>query len=111
LASWWEINETDEWMNNDYQTRPDGSRIDFVPIRFIKRLEKPEFISSDVVGSVISFYEMANNFEVKSKMVGKFEAYLTKFEQNEPSSKQSWHNVPQSKILSHMTDVQLYGRE
>lgn len=111
LASWWEINETDEWMNNDYQTRPDGSRIDFVPIRFIKRLEKPEFISSDVVGSVISFYEMANNFEVKSKMVGKFEAYLTKFEKNEPSSKQSWHNVPQSKILSHMTDVQLYGRE
>lgn len=111
LASWWEINETDEWMNNDYQTRPDGSRIDFVPIRFIKRLEKPEFISSDVVGSVISFYEMANNFEVKSKMVGKFEAYLTKFEQNEPSSKQAWHNVPQSKILSHMTDVQLYGRE
>lgn len=111
LASWWEINETDEWMNNDYQTRPDGSRIDFVPIRFIKRLEKPEFISSDVVSSVISFYEMANNFEVKSKVVGKFEAYLTKFEQNEPSSKQSWHNVPQSKILSHMTDVQLYGRE
>ena len=111
LASWWEINETDEWMNNDYQTRPDGSRIDFVPIRFIKRLEKPEFISSDVVGSVISFYEMANNFEVKSKMVGKFETYLTKFEKNEPYSKQSWHNVPQSKILSHMTDVQLYGRE
>ena len=111
LSSWWEINETDEWMNNDYQTRPDGSRIDFVPIRFIKRLDKPEFISSDVVGSVISFFEMANNFEVKSKMASKIETYLTKFEQNEPASKQSWHNVPQSKILSHMTDVQIYGRE
>ena len=111
LSSWWEINETDEWMNNDFQTRPDGSRIDFVPIRFIKRLERPEYISSDVVGSVISFFEMAKNFEVKSKTASQFEAYLTKFQNNEMSAKQSWHNVPQSKILSHMTDVQLYGRE
>lgn len=111
LSSWWEINETDEWMNNDYQTRPDGSRIDFIPIRFIKRLDRPEYISSDVVGSVISFFEMAKNFEVKSKVASQFEAYLTKFEQNEAGAKQSWHNVPQSKILSHMTDVQIYGRE
>lgn len=111
FSSWWEINETDEWMNNDYQTRPDGSRIDFVPIRFIKRLERPEYISSDVVGSTISFFEMAKNFEVKSKVASQFEAYLTKFEQNDERTKQTWHNVSQSKILSHMTDVQLYGRE
>lgn len=111
FSSWWEINETDEWMNDDYQTRPDGSRIDFVPIRFIKRLERPEYISSDVCGSVIQFFEMAQNYKVKAAHVARFEAYLDKFQDNDLETKQSWNNVSQSKILSHMTDVQMYGRE
>lgn len=111
LSSWWEINETDEWMNDDYQTRPDGSRIDFIPIRFIKRLERPEYISSDVCGSVIQFFEMAQNYKIKAAHVARFEAYLDKFQDNDLETKQSWNNVSQSKILSHMIDVQMYGRE
>lgn len=111
LSSWWAINETDEWFNNDYQTRPDGSRMDFIPVRFIKRLDRPEYISSDVCGSVISFFEMAKNYEIKSKVIPQFEAYLERFAANEASKNRSWSNVSQSSILQHITDVQMYGRQ
>ena len=111
LSSWWAINETDEWFNNDYQTRPDGSRMDFIPVRFIKRLDRPEYISSDVCGSVVSFFEMAKNYEIKSKVIPQFEAYLERFASNEASKNRSWSNVSQSSILQHITDVQMYGRQ
>lgn len=111
LSSWWEINETDEWFNNDYQTRPDGSRMDFIPVRFIKRLDRPEYISSDVCGSVIDFFEMARNYEVKSKVVPQFEAYIERLGLNDNAKQRSWNDVSQQSILNHITDVQMYGRE
>lgn len=111
FASWWEINETDEWFNNDYQTRPDGSRMDFIPIRFIKRLDRPEYINSDVAGSVIQFFNMAKNYEVKSKVVPQFEAYLYELSKNKADDHKSWSDVSQEGILQHMIDVQMYGRE
>jgi hypothetical protein len=95
LSSWWEINETDEWFNNDYQTRPDGSRMDFIPVRFIKRLDRPEYISSDVCGSVIDFFEMARNYEVKSKVIPQFEAYIERLGLNDNAKQRSWNDVSQ----------------
>lgn len=111
LSSWWEINETDEWFNNDYQTRPDGSRMEFIPVRFVKRLDRPEYISSDVCGSVISFYEMAKNYEVKAKVVPQFEAYIERLGLNDNTKQRSWSDVSQQSILNHITDVQMYGRQ
>lgn len=47
--------------------RPDGSEIKTIPIRYVERMQDPEHISSDLVGSVIKFIEMAENYSKRSK--------------------------------------------
>lgn len=49
--------------------RPDGTKIRNVPVRFIKMLKDPSKITSDVVGSVIQFYEMADNYNIMTNDV------------------------------------------
>ena len=53
--------------NNEVVTRPDGTIVYNIPIRFLK-CEHPESISSDLVSSVSMFYNMANNFKYKSEI-------------------------------------------
>ena len=56
LSYWFNPNELDVDINDDYEMVPDGrggmSRRQFVPIRYVKRLEHPEYISSDLVHTV-----------------------------------------------------------
>lgn len=47
--------------------RPDGSEIRSIPIRYVERMQDPEHISSDLVGSVVKFIEMAENYSKRSK--------------------------------------------
>jgi hypothetical protein len=57
----------------DLPTRPDGSLVKNIPIRFVKRLQNPAIISSDIIGSVMLYYEMAVNYDLKSKILPKLE--------------------------------------
>ena len=66
------INETDTDINNDFELRPDGTRSMNIPIRYIKRLEDSKAITSDIFGSVMRFYEMAINYNLKSKKLPLF---------------------------------------
>lgn len=49
--------------------RADGSKIKNVPVRFIRMLDDPSRITSDVFGSVIQFYQMAENYKVMTNEV------------------------------------------
>jgi hypothetical protein len=66
----WKLNERDDsdtnYEDGDLKLRANGTRINTVPVRYVKPLEHPEFITGDVIGSVIAFTEMANNFVVKT---------------------------------------------
>ena len=57
--------------------RPDGSKIRNIPVRFIKMLKDPSRITSDVVGSIIQFYEMADNYNVMTHEVAPLLETLT----------------------------------
>jgi hypothetical protein len=61
------VNDQDTDINPSFdqeeKLRPDNSPINVVPTRYMRRLEDPAFITDDVVGSVIAYYGMAENFK------------------------------------------------
>jgi len=52
--------------NTDLARRPDGTVVNNIPIRFINKLDNPAVQTTDVLGSVIMFYDMACNYASKS---------------------------------------------
>lgn len=61
--------ETDQDVstNMDLARRPDGTVVNNIPIRFIRKLKNPSVQSTDVLGSVMMFYDMACNYKNKSQ--------------------------------------------
>lgn len=59
--------DKDVSTNWDLPRRPDGTIVNNVPIRFVKRLEKPWFVSTDIIGSVMMYYDMAMNYGLKAQ--------------------------------------------
>lgn len=72
----WNANEKDEDIFQDFSTRPDGTRVESVPVRFVSLLKDPTKISTSVVSSVIQYAEMAENFDKKRKVLSNLEAVL-----------------------------------
>lgn len=84
LAYWarrhYGVNESDADINVDYELRPDGSRSMNIPIRYFKRLDDSNEINSDLLGSVMDFYEMGLNYKNKSKALPVFLTAIEKLE-------------------------------
>ena len=63
----------DQGMQKKVRTAPDGTSLAMVPQYFIKDLDDPATISADMVGSVIQYFKMAENFKQKSAIKAKVE--------------------------------------
>jgi hypothetical protein len=55
--------DKDATTNIDLPRRPDGSIVNNIPIRYVNRLNNRALLSTDVLGSIIEYYNMATNFE------------------------------------------------
>lgn len=73
LADQFAVSNDDPGYNDKVKTAPDGSSLAMVPQYFIRDLEDPATITADLVGSVIQYYRMAENFKQKSAIKGKVE--------------------------------------
>lgn len=49
-------------------TRADGSKFRTIPVYYVERLENPNQLTNDLIGSVIAYYKMAENFKAKSEI-------------------------------------------
>ena len=78
----------DATSNLDIPRRPDGTPITNLPVRWVQRLEDPSLITTDVLGSVIMYYQMAANFNNKSKHVASWELLQRALETTEPGGNQ-----------------------
>ena len=59
--------------NMDIPRRPDGTYVNNIPIRYVRRIEDRRLLTTDVIGSIIEFYNMAYNFKHKSENLSKLE--------------------------------------
>ena len=56
--------------------RSDGSLVKLIPTRYIKMLSNPDALTNDIVGSVIAYYKMAENYEQMSEIATELEVAL-----------------------------------
>ena len=113
----WQLNERDDqdvnYEDKELKIRANGTRINTVPTRFLKPLEHPEFITSDVIGSIIAFTEMANNFVVKTQLSSELELLKHQLQDREDANMAQLHNRQATtniiKQLNNMMDAHLYG--
>ena len=95
--------------NWDLPRRPDGTVVNNIPIRFVKRLENPALVSSDVLGSVMLFYDMATNYSLKSENLPALE--LMKEAINPERSTGAHKLGKQYDKVSNLLDYRYYGKE
>nr|DAJ18103.1 MAG TPA: hypothetical protein [Podoviridae sp. ctY3D12] len=53
----------DVGIQKSVKTAPDGTSLAMIPQYFIKDLDNPATISADMVGSVIQYFKMAENYK------------------------------------------------
>lgn len=55
--------------NMDMTRRPDGSKVENIPVRFVDRLKDRSLQSTDIIGSLVMYYDMAVNYKMKSEIL------------------------------------------
>ena len=101
--------DQDVSTNWDLPRRPDGSVVNNIPIRFVKRLDQPELISTDVIGAVMMYYDMAVNYSLKSENLPSLE--LMKEAINPEKSTGSHKLAKQYEKVKNLLDYRYYGKE
>ena len=104
--------DTDVSTNWDLPRRPDGTIVNNIPVRFVKRLEDPSIISSDVLGSVLLYYDMALNYKLKSEKLPAFELIQEAINPNTKSKQSDKNKLPkQYQKMKQLMDYRIYGKE
>lgn len=95
----------------DKELRPDGSDIENIPIRFLRKLDKPEYISADLIWSTICFYDMALNFKTKMDHVSQLVSMFRRLDQNQISDEyKTLFDAKQAEVLKGMLDRHIYEK-
>lgn len=101
-----QINETDTEfdmsMSDDLAMRPDGTKVGVIPIRYVKTLDDPEHISTDIIGSVMSYWMMAENFRLVSQLTPDLELIH--------DSINNGTTTDTAKVIREMIDTYMYDK-
>lgn len=101
-----QINETDtefdKSMSDDLAMRPDGTKVGVIPVRYVKTLDDPEHISTDVIGSVMSYWMMAENFRLVSQLTPDLELIH--------DSLNNGTTTDTAKVIREMIDTYMYDK-
>ena len=95
--------------NVDLARRPDGTVVNNIPIRFIRKLDNPATQTTDVLGSVLMYYDMACNYMNKSKNLPTLE--LIKYSIDPAISSTANKLGEQYKKVENLLDQRYYGKE
>lgn len=106
MSNLFKVNENDVQFNEEFTTHADGTIVETIPVRWVKALQDPTMISTDIIGSVIDFYEMALNFREKQAIAAMGEALKLQ------TSKTSTGEIEtdQSSRLGTYLSMFVYGR-
>lgn len=107
------IKDDDKDYVDEFQLAPDGTPIKNIPTRYLNLLDDPNMITADVVGSVIEFFSMANNFQEMSAVQDDLEMILGRLSQLEVTGKKG--KTPGElnvfKKAQQLVDMNLYGQK
>lgn len=101
--------DTDVTTNIDLARRPDGSVVNNIPIRFVEKLPNSAVQTTDVLGSVIMYFDMACNYANKSKNLPTLE--LIKYAVDPSQSNTGNRMNEQYSKIENLLDQRYYGKE
>lgn len=106
--------QTDDVETNfDLPRRPNGEVVQNIPIRWVQRLKDQRLLTTDLIGSTIAFYNMAENYALKSDVIAPLElvrnALLQAPTGENPLARTD--NGNQAKKLQSLYDIHMYGHE
>ena len=106
--------QTDDVETNfDLPRRPNGEVVQNIPIRWVQRLKDQRLLTADLIGSTIAFYNMAENYKLKSDVIAPLElvrnALLQAPTGENPLARTD--NGAQAKKLQSLYDIHMYGHE
>ena len=107
------IKDDDKDYVPTFDRRPDGSLIKLIPTRYLKPLDDPSMISADTVGSVIEFFNMAENYKQMSKVKDDLEMLLDRMSQleyNKDNKFKAAGTLNVFKKAESLLDMHLYGK-
>lgn len=106
MSNLFKVNENDVQFNEEFTTHADGTVVETIPVRWVKTLQDPTMVSTDIIGSVVDFYEMALNFREKQAIAAMGEALKLQ------TSKTSTGEIEtdQSSRLGTYLSMFVYGR-
>lgn len=95
-------------------TRPDGSPLRMIPTYYIKMLDNPNEVTNDLVGSVIAYHKMAENFKQKTEILPDVEIINYQLKNRSFKGKSDKYDkagvdTNASQFLSKFLDMNLYG--
>lgn len=100
------LTNRDTLYNEEVTLRPDGTPVTTIPLRWIRKLEDPSKISTDIIGSVVAYYEMALNFKLKSQILPIVENIALRTEGGLGNNKQT----AQSKRIRNYVEMYIQGK-
>lgn len=62
-----------EYSLDNFTQKPDGSQLQFVPTHYVKALDDPNHISRNLVGMLVEYSRMAENYRLKNEKQADFE--------------------------------------
>ena len=101
--------DVDVTTNMDLARRPDGSVVNNIPIRFVEKLPNPAVQTTDVIGSVIAYFDMACNYANKSQNLPTLE--LIKYAVDPSQAKSGNKMNDQYRKIENLLDQRYYGKE
>lgn len=107
------VKDDDKDYVNEFQLSPDGTPIKNIPTRYLNLLDDPNMITADVVGSVIEFYNMSENFKQMSSVQDDLEMILTRLSQLEVTGKKgkTAGELNVFKKAQQLIDMNMYGQK
>ena len=96
-------------VNNEVITRADGTTVETIPSRWIRKLDDPNMIDTDLVSSVIDFYNESLRFKYRSQLEPVMEAMYFKLTGGYDRSSDAGSNAQAEIVRSEMSRA-LYGR-
>jgi len=89
----------------------DNRVVSYIGSRYTKRLNKPEYISTDILGSMIGYAQMAYEFKEKVQRIDQFELLAQKMKKTKFANTSNKLTSNSFEKLTNHLEVHLMGKE
>lgn len=105
-----DVDDTDTDYNEEIAVKPNGERVYTIPLRWIRKLDDPANTTTDLIGSVVKYYEMSLNYKVMQELAPTAELFKTVMLGGTAASDRPNRRNAQIERLQKYLEMYVYGK-